>query len=189
MLKSTLTYGRPRRIGKVALHRRLLILGLLLAGPLTGYDLHQVVAAHGELYRDLKKPNLYYILDRMAREGLVAVTVEGGARGPRRERLVYAITRSGRAKMVELLREVVRSYEPVHSGVDVAIVLLDHLPKGEAARLLAARLEEVGLRRRQISSELGPAGRKPGTAGDHLLTLVDAEFRWLNRALARVTSG
>ena len=170
------------------MHKRLLILGFLLEGPLTGYDLQRLVAAHGELYRDLKKGNLYYLLDRMASEGLVRLKVEAGARGPRGERLVYSITKMGRARVVELLREVLVSYEPVHSSVDVAVVLLEQLPRPEAASLLRRRLDTVRARRGQIASELGPNGKEAGSAGDHLLTLVDAEIAWLERAVRRVTN-
>ena len=44
------------------LHKSLLILGLLVHRPLHGYELHRIVRAHGELYTDLKKANLYYLL-------------------------------------------------------------------------------------------------------------------------------
>ncbi|MDQ6637282.1 MAG: PadR family transcriptional regulator [Candidatus Dormibacteraeota bacterium] len=168
------------------MHHRLLILGLLLTGPLTGYDLHRIVAAHGELYRDLKKANLYYLLDRMAQEGFVEMRTESGARGPRGERLIYALTPIGRVEMVTLLRAVLQNYEPVHSGVDVAIILLDHLPRPEALRLLGKRLEEVASRRRHLVQELGAQANEPGSAADHLLILVDAELRWIRRAVRRV---
>jgi DNA-binding PadR family transcriptional regulator len=168
------------------LHKRLLILGLLLEGPLTGYDLHRIVAAHGELYRDLKKANLYYLLDRMAQEGFVEMRAESGARGPRGERLIYALTLAGRAEMVTLLRSVLQSYEPVHSGIDVAIVMLDHLPRTEALSLLEKRLDEVAARRHQLAHELGAHAKEPGSAADHLLILVDAELRWIRRAVHRI---
>jgi len=58
-----------------------------------GYELHRVVAAHGELYADLKKANVYYLLDRLATDGYVLVRTEPGAPGGARgERLVYEIT-------------------------------------------------------------------------------------------------
>ena len=44
------------------MHKSLLILGLLVHRPLHGYELHRIVRAHGELYTDLKKANLYYLL-------------------------------------------------------------------------------------------------------------------------------
>lgn len=165
------------------MHKRLLILGLLLGGARSGYDLHRLIAAHGELYRDLKKANLYYLLARMAEEGLVRVRAEPGARGPRGERLVYAITAQGRSALLEILRSVLLTYEPTHTGIDVAIVLLDQLPRKEARTLLERRLEAITTRRRELAHELGTSAEQHGSAAEHILMLVDTELRWTRRAL------
>jgi DNA-binding PadR family transcriptional regulator len=166
------------------MHKRLIVLGLLLSGPLSGYRLHQIAAAHGELYRDLKKANLYYLLGRMHREGLLSVEMEPGARGPRRERLVYSITDVGRHEFQSLLRQVLQDYQPVHMGVEAAAVLLEHLPPQEARQVLQRRRAIVQAHRDRAAAELGPV--EPGSAGDHLLLMVDAEVEWLDRALARM---
>jgi DNA-binding PadR family transcriptional regulator len=86
------------------MHKTLHLLGLLLNGPKSGYDLHRILRAHGELFADLKKANVYYLLDRLAKDRYLTVEAEPGARGPRRERLVYSITDQGRAHFEELLR-------------------------------------------------------------------------------------
>jgi len=90
------------------MHKILLILGLLHHGPLHGYELHRIIRAHGELYADLKKANLYYLLDRLAADGYLHVDVEPGARGARGERLVYTLTDAGRDRFDTLLREALR---------------------------------------------------------------------------------
>ena len=54
------------------MHKLLILLGLLHQGPLHGYELHRIVRAHGELYTDLEKANLYYLLDRLAKEDAIA---------------------------------------------------------------------------------------------------------------------
>ena len=151
---------------------------------MSGYRLHQVVTAHGELYRDLKKANVYYLLARMETEGLVTVQAETGARGPRRERLTYSITEAGRRAFQSLLREVLQDYEPVHTGVEVATALLHHLPPDEARGLLERRREIVHAHRARVASELGEI--EPGTAGDHIVVMIDAELHWLQLALDRV---
>ncbi len=88
------------------MHKILLLLGLLLRRPLHGYELHRIVRAHGELYADLKKGNLYYLLDRLAAEGYLKVQAEPGTRGARGERVIYELTDQGRARFKTLLREV-----------------------------------------------------------------------------------
>src|SRR5438105_2161881 len=109
------------------MHKPLLLLGLLLEGPRYGYELNRIVRAHGELYADLKKANLYHLLERLAIGGFLTVTSESGARGRRGERLVYALTEQGRVHFHGLLRDVLRSYEAAHTGVEVAVVFLSQI--------------------------------------------------------------
>ena len=168
------------------MHKRLLLLGFLRDRPLTGYEVNRLVAAHGDLYSDLKKGNIYYLLDRLAQEGLVSVRPEAGARGPRRERLVYSLTAAGRRELLALLREELQRYSPFHSGIEVAAVLLEHLPKPEARSLLRQRLAQVAETTTRLKSTLGEPGRVPGSAGDHMLLLADAEQRWVKRAIDRL---
>ncbi len=171
------------------MHKTLLILGLLLRGPLHGYEIHRIVRAHGALYTDLKKANLYYLLDRLQQDGALTVHAEPGARGARGERLIYALTDQGRARFFDLLRAILRTFDPVHTGVDVAVVFLAQLPPAEAVTLLQERRQVVGARRAQVAAELGDLTVGNGwsaIAVDHLLSLIDAEQAWLDRALARL---
>src|SRR5215472_18879214 len=98
------------------MHKVLLILGMLLRGPLHGHELHRIVRAHGELYADLKKANLYHLLARLEEQKCLKVKREPGARGRRGERLVYAITKRGRKHFMELLKGVLQHYTSAHSG-------------------------------------------------------------------------
>jgi DNA-binding PadR family transcriptional regulator len=166
-------------------HKRLLLLGLLRSGPLSGYELHQIVRAHGELYADLKKANIYYLLERLADEGLVTVEVEGGTRGRRGERLIYQLTAAGRAEFRRLIGEVVLELQPVQSGIDVAVVFLATLSKRQALSLLEKRRARLAARREQAAAELEPAARAPlgQVVADHLLGQIDAEIAWLARTL------
>ena len=172
------------------MHKELHLLGLLLSGPKTGYQLHRITKAHGELYTDLKKGNVYYLLDRMAGSGALGVTAEAGAPGPRRERLVYAITEQGRQRFHDLLREVLRTYELPHTGVEVGMVFLPYLAATEAAQLLAERRAAVLARRAVVAGEMQAADHEHvSLAQDHLLCLIDAELTWIDRTMARLRRG
>ena len=169
------------------MHKILLLLGLLLGGPLHGYELHRIVRAHGELYADLKKGNLYYLLERLASEGDLKVQAEPGTRGARGERLIYELTDQGRARFNTLLREVLLTYEPAHMGVDIAVAFLASLPPADGLHLLEERHRIVAERRAAMAAELAPLGESNPLvhiAGDHLLTLIDAELTWIDRSLA-----
>jgi DNA-binding PadR family transcriptional regulator len=168
------------------MHKVLLLLGLLLRGPVYGYELHRIVRAHGELYADLKKANLYYLLEKLASEGYLQMEAEPGARGARGERLVYELTERGRERFTELLREVLQTYQPVHTGIGTAVVFLSYLPHADGFRLLEERQQMVAARRATMAADLGDQeknGPLVRIAGDHLLSLIDAELAWLDRSL------
>jgi DNA-binding PadR family transcriptional regulator len=155
---------------------------------MTGYDLHRIVRSHGDLYADLKKANVYYLLDHLAQYGYLDVHAESGARGPRGERLIYSLTDHGRARFDELLRDVLSGYEPLPSNIGAAVVFLPHVPEGEAVRLLQERRERVAQRRAQVAAHNSPevCGTLVGLAMDHLLALVDADLAWTDRAIGRL---
>lgn len=188
------------------MHKILLLLGLLRYGPMSGkdlhrlvqeqdalsfamsgYDLHTLVRTHGALSTDLKKSNVYYLLDRLAADGYLNVSTEPGARGPRGERLIYSLTSAGCERFDELLREVLRTDDQLHSGIDVALLFLRQMPHAEALALLEERRQRTALRREQVASELDEQVRNnplQRIAFDHLLSLIDAELAWLGRTLA-----
>ena len=169
------------------MHKELHLLGLLLLGPKTGYQLHRITEAHGVLYTDLKKGNVYYLLDKLAKSGALEVAAEAGAPGPRRERLVYAITDHGRQRFHELLREVLRTYELPHTGVEVGMVFLPYLDVSEATQLLSERRSAVLERRAAVEGEMGASDHGPvSLAQDHLLCLIEAELSWIERTITRL---
>lgn len=169
------------------MHKILLLLGLLQNRPLYGYELHRIVRAHGELYADLKKANLYYLLERLASEGYLHVQAKEGARGARGEKLIYELTEQGKAHFKALLREIILTYEPAHTGVDTAVVFLASLPPAEGLQLLTERRRIVAERRGIAAQELASVAESSPLfhiASDHLLCLIDAELAWIDRSLA-----
>lgn len=168
------------------MHKELIVLGLLGRAPQHGHELHRIVRAHGELYADLKKANLYHLLERLEKQGCLKVKRESGARGRRGERLVYAITAKGRRHFMTLLRRVLQNYETPHSGVEVAAVFIPRLPPGEALELLRERRHAVAERQAMLErdfagfSQRGPAAR---ISADHILSMNAAELAWIDRAL------
>lgn len=171
------------------MHKQLMLLGLLLRGPRHGYELDQIIRAHGVIYADMKKGNVYYLLGRMADQGFVTVQSEVSAHGPRGEKLIYAITEAGRERFGELLRKVLQHYELIPSGIEVAIVLLDTLAASEAVELLQERRRNAIAKANAITDEFDPSADRPlpvALAADHLLSTVEAEIAWIDRTLERL---
>jgi DNA-binding PadR family transcriptional regulator len=174
----------------------MMVLGLLKGGPRHGYELHRIVVAHGSIYADFKKPTLYHLLHRLALQGAVQVRSEGGARGPRGERLVFALTARGEAQFLRLLRAALSSYDTTQTVFEVAAAYLGMLPADEAQALLRQRRDVVRQRRAEMLAEIGAkagAAPTPGMAArqlatEHAVGLMDAELAWMDRVIRRLAA-
>jgi DNA-binding PadR family transcriptional regulator len=170
------------------MHKELMILGLVADfGPITGYDLHRIVRAHGELFTDLKKPNMYYLLERLGKEKFLRVRASAGARGRRGERIFYTLTASGRARFRDLLETEILRFDSVHTGIEVAVIFLSRVRRTIAVQYLEKRRDAIQRRRETVTTALGDLTKRGALAqlsGDHLLSSIDAELAWTNRAIA-----
>lgn len=176
--------------------KTLMVLGLLQSGPRHGYELHRIMVAHGSLYADFKKPTLYHLLHRLALHGTVQVRSEGGTRGRRGERLVFALTAQGEEIFRQLLRAALSSYDAVQTSFEVAAAFLPWIPPKEAQSLLKQRRGVVRNRRAEVLAEMESMARLPPSqrvharflAADHALSLMNAEVAWMDRVLRQLTA-
>jgi DNA-binding PadR family transcriptional regulator len=186
----------PAPLAPAQAAKTLMVLGMLLYGAKHGYELHRVVVAHGSLYADFKKPTLYHLLHRLALQGAVLVRSEGGARGPRGERLVFALAPKGRSLFMRLLREALSSYDAGHITFEVASAFLGLLAPEEAQQLLRRRRALVRARRAEVLAENKLMDAQPAStrlaarrlAADHATMLMDAEIAWTDRAIRQLKS-
>ena len=101
--------------------------------------------------------------------------------------MIYTLTESGRSHFHALLRETLLSYELVHTGMETAIVFLSYLTENEGIALLRRRRQAIQQRREQIARDIGQPNKNTPLvtiAGDHLISLIDAELAWIDRSLA-----
>jgi len=91
----------------------LYILGLLIRfGPQHGYQIKKIFEDQLSDFTQIKLPNIYYHLERMEKDGLLAAGVEKNA--GRKEKTVYSITDAGRASFYQLLSDFLEfDYQPV----------------------------------------------------------------------------
>jgi DNA-binding PadR family transcriptional regulator len=170
------------------MERQLLLLGLLRAQKMHGYQLNEFLERSYDFVTDLKPSTAYYLLDKLATEGYVQVQVEQvGNRPPRR---VYELTPAGEARFLELLRaNLAGRTAPIYAD-EIGLSFMNELPKVEVRNSLA---EKRQLLRADLNRLTGieVTLRSGGSAqvylaADHHLTLLRAELTWLDNLLERL---
>jgi DNA-binding PadR family transcriptional regulator len=178
------------------MYKQVMLLGLLLEQPMYGQQIREVIENHHNVFADfIKKPTIYYQLERLAHDGYLEVrreTVEAPGTGPAhealalRERDVYYITEKGRSYFYKLLREALGMHTPQLSEMDACLFFLDHLESGEAALLLKERYALVARDRAQVvlqMQDFSVQDEAHRLVNDHKLTLLEAELNWLARTI------
>lgn len=121
--------------------KQLLILGLLFDVEQHGYQLGEYVAHALSPFAVLKKPTIYFTLDKLEKEGYVQARVE--RQGNRPERRVYSITSAGQTYFLGLLRKYLGEYTRPNLIEDIGIGFMDRLPAPEVRELLSLKMERV----------------------------------------------
>ncbi len=179
------------------MYKQVMLLGLLLEKPMYGQQIREVIETHHDLFADfIKKPTIYYQLERLNRDGYLEIrreVVEAPGTGyahdelAPREREVYYTTQAGRQHFYALLREMLGAYTPGLSDVDACLFFLNHLAPGEAVALLEERCEQVSRYRAIVAAQVDSPYALDDAhklVNDHRLTLLDAELDWLSRTIA-----
>ncbi len=178
------------------MYKQVMLLGLLLEQPMYGQQIREVIENHHAIFADfIKKPTIYYQLERLARDGYLEVrreVVEAPGTGSAhdelalRERDVYYITEQGRVYFYKLLRDALGAHTPQLSDMDACLFFLDHLQPGESIVLLKERYELVARDRTQVvqcMQDVHVQDDAHKLVNDHKLTLLDAELNWLARTI------
>ncbi|HSA56771.1 MAG TPA: PadR family transcriptional regulator [Gemmatimonadaceae bacterium] len=171
------------------------ILGLLSHEPLSGYDIRRHIdESIGFFWRE-SYGQIYPVLARLARRGLVRRTVTAAARGGRR-RHSYAITPAGRDALAAWLRE-----PPEPEIVRNELLLKTFFSDALAAPILRSHIQTFLARQRALAryyahgaaeiDAVKPARRRRAWS----LTLragqliVAARIHWAEEALAALGNG
>ena len=181
------------------MYKQIMLLGLLLEKPMYGQQIREVIETHHDLFANfIKKPTIYYQLERLNQDGYLEIrreAVEAPGTGlaheelAQRERDVYYITEAGRKRFYKLLRESLGAYSPGLNEVDACLFFLHRLSPAEAITLLQERQELVSRYRALVTKQIKSQHIHDDAhtlVNDHKLTLLDAEFDWLNRAIAHL---
>lgn len=165
------------------MERELLLLGLLRQQDMHGYQLHDFIDSYMQTCVDIKKSTAYYLLDKMAQQGLIEQSEE--REGNRPTRRVYSLTLAGETLFQELLRQNLADYIPARFGGDVGLTFLDQVPVEEAVALLRQR-------RAHLANALIRGRQTPLHSGalqviiEHQIAHLSAELDWLDGLISRL---
>ena len=166
------------------------VLGLLARGRQHGYDLKRDHDARFPRARPLAYGQVYATLDRLARDGLVTATAAGRDGGP--DRTSYALTEHGRHALTDWLDQVEPPVPYVANALFTKVVVA-LLVDGSAAtpRAYLRRQRAAHLTRMREFTAVKTAPDAPIAdvlAADYALAHLDADLRWIDRALERVST-
>ena len=164
------------------------LLGLLTEGERHGYELKREHDARFPAARPLAFGQVYATLERLRKRGLVDAASGVKAAGP--ERTPYALTDAGRAELDRWLAEVEAPSPFVANPLSVKVTLAlltadealaeDYLRRQRDAHL--QRMRDYTRRKSDPSTSLVEV-----LAADYALTHLDADLRWIETAIERVS--
>lgn len=166
------------------MERELLLLGLLRGQEMHGYQLHEVISRVARYCIDLKKPTVYFLLDKLAEQGWLARSDE--QEGNRPTRRVYRLTPAGEAAFQAMLRANLASHHPARDIGDIGLGFADALPPSEARALLAERRAAAEAEITMLREAAHPSGSLQLII-EHQIRHLTTELEWLDEVMDRLS--
>jgi len=138
--------------------------------------------------------SIYFALSKLADEGKIrpaSVERDGG----RPEKTVYAITETGEAEFLELLRTCLGANEREYHEIDQGIAFLNALKKKETVELFKARVEAIEGAVTALRKHKGETLRRKDVPPEaraifsHSLKHLEAELAWSREVMADIEAG
>ncbi|MDQ3449912.1 MAG: PadR family transcriptional regulator [Actinomycetota bacterium] len=164
------------------------LLGLLAEGERHGYDLRRQYQRRFPAAKPLAAAQIYATLDRLLRDGLVVAAATERVGGP--DRTIFTVTAQGRAELQRWLSQVEVPSEYVANLLSMKVILALLVADDGAAADFLRRQREAHLARMRehtrVKSDPG-ADLLRVVAADYALNHLDADLRWIDTTLQRVT--
>ena len=170
---------------------RLLVLGMLDAQPMSGYDIQQALQmTDAERWGGVLIGSIYHALKKMEQEGVVEVA--SMEQTGHRQKAIYAITPAGRQYLQTLLYEALKTPPPLYpSTFYSALSFCDKLPAAQCCEAL--RLQGAALQREYEAVERGLQAKDDAMQHnipplvrlimDHMFTVVRQQQQFVEDAL------
>lgn len=193
--------GAPSSIGRRSAIYELVVLGELLGGPHHGYLLREILGKIFGPFRQVSWGALYPLIHRLAEQGLITpephtAPAAASARAARAQPTLYAITPSGRERLLALMTTSppYRAYDPDLFLAKLGYV--DHVSPAQQRDLLLHHLgflravdDSIATTLRQVQAEphIPPQERQRiEWVTEFRRSRLAAERSWVETALAQL---
>ena len=161
----------------------MLLLGMLLHQSMHGYQLNEFIESHLGMSIQLKKPTAYYLLGKMEKDGWIKYQEE--KQGNRPTRRIYSITKMGEEVFDSMLRESIKTYNPIELSGDIYLAFVHRIPLDEVVDLLKVRREKI----EQILESIRSVEKHTGLAQliiDHQQRHLENELKWHDKIIKKI---
>ncbi len=159
----------------------LAILGLLAEGPQHGYQIQRAIELRGvREWTTIGFSSVYYILNKLERDGLLESRLAPSRRGPVRK--VYAITQAGQGVLQTALVDLLSTPHDRRSGFILGLANMHLLRPEQVRRALDAYESQLRTRLAELNQSRAAQAESPlpiRAIYDYRLQMTLAELEWL----------
>jgi DNA-binding PadR family transcriptional regulator len=171
----------------------LIVLWLLVGEPMHVYRMQKLIEAYGKdrVVNVRSRASLYQTIERLMRLGLVEVRETVRTEGYP-DRIVYAITETGREAAEEWLREMLRTTGGEFPEFVAAVSMLFGLPPEDAQQQLELRAEKLAADLAETESQLGGHPELPRLfllEEEYRRAVLAAELAWVRAVVEDLSEG
>jgi DNA-binding PadR family transcriptional regulator len=168
----------------------LTVLGLLVEQPRHGYELERVIEERGvRAWTALGFSSIYYVLDKLAKRGLIEAT---SAASSGKSRATFRATAEGRELCAATTRDALTTLTPIRARVLIAMANSAGLPEADVVMGLTRRLE--ALRKQLAEVRTTRSGQEPlplsaSAIFDYSEAMLRADIDWTETTVNALKKG
>jgi len=161
----------------------LAILSIVAEGPVHGYDIQTIITQRGlRAWTNIGVSSIYYVLEKLERQGLVESQGAAGKRGPSHRQ--YRITPAGFGVLQTAVADLVSTPREYASGFGLGLANLHVLSPAQIKTAfvayrqeLASRLAQARDRLRQLQADNAPFQIQ--AVFRHHIAMLNGELEWI----------
>ena len=158
--------------------QRLIILGLLKQGSLSGYDIKKNIEKDLGIFSNVESQSVYYPLRQMEREGLIKK--RGALKKKHLKKYIYSITPRGEREFFTVCKNILVSHMSPFIELDIVLLFLPFLNKKEIMPLLRLRSRFLESVKQWLTNKEKEVKNSPHLAlliqHHFILSVVEREF-------------